>query len=136
MIGSRILNEALLRGHALTAITRDPSSFSLSHEKLTIVAGNALDPASVAELVKDHDAVLSAMGPGGSSTDVIVKAAHSLTDGLPRAGVRRLIVVGGAGLLEVAPGVQLVDSPNFSGSVSSTCPCPSRGIQPLQIFRS
>jgi uncharacterized protein len=113
MIGSRILNEALLRGHTLTAITRDPSRFSVSHENLTVVAGNALDPANVADLAKEHDAVLSAMGPGGSSVDVIVKAAHSLTDGVPRAGIRRLIVVGGAGTLEVAPGVLLVNTPNL-----------------------
>ncbi len=112
-IGSRILNEALLRGHALTAVTRDPSRFSVSHEKLTVIAGNVLDPDMVADLVKDHDAVLSAIGSGGSSVETIAKAAHSLSNGLSRAGIRRLIVVGGAGTLEVAPGVQLVDSPNL-----------------------
>ncbi len=113
MIGSRILNEALSRGHALTAITRDPSRFSLAHEKLTVVAGNVLDPTSVADVVKGCDAVLSAIGSGGSSVDVIVETAHSLINGLSSAGVHRLIVVGGAGVLEVTPGVQLVDSPNL-----------------------
>lgn len=113
MVGSRVLNEALSRGHTLTAITRDPSRFSTTHEALTVIAGNALDPANVADLAKGHDAVLSAMGPGGSAVDVIVKAAHSLTDGLSRVGIRRLIVVGGAGTLEVAPGLLLVDSPNL-----------------------
>jgi len=97
----------------LTAVTRDPSRFTLSHEKLTVVTGNALDPASVAVLVKDQDAVLSAMGPGGSSVEVIAKAARSLIDGLHSAGVHRLVVVGGAGVLEVAPNVQLVDTPNL-----------------------
>jgi len=113
MIGSRILSEALSQGHTLTAVTRDPSRFTLSHKKLTVVAGNALDPASVAVLVKDQDAVLSAMGPGGSSVEVIAKAARSLIDGLHSAGVDRLVVVGGAGVLEVAPNVQLVDTPNL-----------------------
>ncbi|WP_442936697.1 NAD(P)-dependent oxidoreductase, partial [Nostoc sp.] len=47
MIGSRIVDEALSRAHQVTAITRDPSRFSISHQNLTIVAGNALDPASV-----------------------------------------------------------------------------------------
>ncbi|MEH2321773.1 NAD(P)H-binding protein [Nostoc sp.] len=46
MIGSRILNEALSRGHSLTAITRDPSRFSVEHEKLAVVAGNVFDPAN------------------------------------------------------------------------------------------
>lgn len=113
MIGSRILNEALSRGHIVTAITRDPSRFSIAHENLTVVAGNVLDPANVADLAKGHDAVLSAVGPSGSAPDVIVKAAHSLIDGVSRAGIRRLIVVGGAGILDVAPDVLLMNSPNF-----------------------
>jgi uncharacterized protein len=112
-IGSRILNEALQRGHQVTAITRDPSRFSGSHSNLTVVAGNALDPASVANLAEGYDAVLSAMGPGGSSAETIAKAAQALTDGLSQAGIRRLIVVGGAGTLEVAPGALLMDSSNF-----------------------
>jgi uncharacterized protein len=78
-----------------------------------VVAGNALDPASIANSAKGHDAVLSAMGPGGSSSATIVQAAQALTDGLFQGGVRRLIVVGGAGILDVAPGVRLMDSPNF-----------------------
>ncbi|MBW4522203.1 MAG: NAD(P)-dependent oxidoreductase [Scytolyngbya sp. HA4215-MV1] len=112
-IGSRILTEALQRGHQVTAITRDPSRFSVSHSNLAVVAGNALDPASVANLAKGHDAVLSAMGPGGSSAETIVKAAQALIDGLSQAGIHRLIVVGGAGTLEVAPDVLLMNSPNF-----------------------
>ncbi|MBV9387067.1 MAG: NAD(P)H-binding protein [Chroococcidiopsidaceae cyanobacterium CP_BM_ER_R8_30] len=113
MIGSRILNEALSRGHMVTAITRDPSRFSVSHENLTVVAGNALAPASVAEVAKNHDAVLSAIGTSGSSLEVIVEAARSLIKGLSLVRIRRLVVVGGAGVLEVEPGCQFVDSPNF-----------------------
>lgn len=113
MIGSRILNEALSRSHTVTAITRDPSRFSVSHENLTIVAGNALDPASIVDVVKGHDAVLSAIGTSGSSVEVIVDAARSLIEGLSQSGIRRLVVVGGAGVLEVEPGVQFVDSSNF-----------------------
>ncbi|MEH1771108.1 MAG: NAD(P)H-binding protein [Nostoc sp.] len=96
-----------------TAITRDPSRFSISHQNLTIVAGNALDPASVVDVVKDHDAVLSAIGTSGSSVEVIADAARSLIEGLSQVGIRRLVVVGGAGVLEVEPGVEFVDSPNF-----------------------
>lgn len=113
MIGSRILNEALSRGHALIAVTRNPSNFSVSHENLTVVAGNILDPANVAEIVEDCDAVLVAVGAAGSSVNVIPKAAASLIEGLSSAGVRRLVVVGGAGVLEVEPGVQLVDTPKL-----------------------
>jgi putative NADH-flavin reductase len=63
-------------------------------------------------VVKGHDAVLSAYGPGGDDPDrTLVTAARALITGLKAAGVNRLVVVGGAGSLEVAPGVQLVDTP-------------------------
>lgn len=114
MIGQRITQEALNRGHKVTAIVRSPSRFTLTHSNLTIKEGNILDPNDVARTVAGHDAVInatrqSADPPGQTYAD----AAHALIDGLTRAGVRRLIVVGGAGSLEVAPGLQLVDTPNF-----------------------
>lgn len=113
MIGSRILKEALSRGHSLKVITRDPSHFSISGEKLMVVAGNALDSANVADAVEGCDAVLSAIGPAGSAANVIVRAADALISGLQSGSVRRLVVVGGAGVLDVAPNVRLMDSPNF-----------------------
>ncbi len=102
MIGQRIAAEARSRGHAVTALGRD-----------TDVA----DPASVARAVAGHDAVVSAVGPGrgpeASSPRIVADAARGLLAGLERAGVARLVVVGGAGSLEVSPGKQLVDQPGF-----------------------
>ena len=74
--------------------------------------GDALDPNSLAEVAKGHDAVVSAYSPGADPSKV-VDAARAHVAALPKAGVKRLIVVGGAGSLEVAPGVQLVDTPEF-----------------------
>jgi uncharacterized protein len=113
-IGRRIAQEALARGHELTAIVPDPARLDLSHERLTVMNGDVLDAASVAAAVKGHDAVISAYGPGGAaSPQTVVDAARSLIEGLGRAGVHWLVVVGGAGGLEVSPGVQLVDTPEF-----------------------
>jgi len=117
--GSCIAQEALSRGHQVSAVVRDSSRFTMRHEHLTVVVGNVCDPVSVAEIVKGHDAVISAAGPGAAIANdptqapMVVQAAHALIEGLKQAGVDRLIVVGGAGSLEVAPGVQLVDTPNF-----------------------
>ena len=117
--GSCIAQEALSRGHQVSAVVRDSSRFTMRHEHLTVVVGNVCDPVSVAEIVKGHDAVISAAGPGAAIANdptqapMVVQAAHALIEGLKQAGVCRLIVVGGAGSLEVAPGVQLVDTPNF-----------------------
>lgn len=122
MAGSRIAQEALMRGHDVTAVIRDRYRFSLSHPHLIVVVGNVLDPANVAEIVQGHDAVISTVGPGADKASDptlaqdVIKAAHSLIDGLTHAGVQRLVVVGGAGSLEVAPGVQAVDTPEFPAS--------------------
>jgi len=112
-IGQRILDEALRRGHTVTALVRDPSRLT-GRGGLQVRAGNVLDPNSVASAVAGHDAVVSAFGPGaGQDPQTVVQAARALIAGLKAAGVKRLVVVGGAGSLEVAPGVQLVDSPRF-----------------------
>lgn len=109
VIGSRIFKEALQRGHHVTAVVRDPTNFH-ARSFQGVAKGDALDPTSVAATVRGHDAVLSAIGPG---SDAIVGAAHSFLEALPHAGVKRLVIVGGAGSLEVAPGVLFVDAPNF-----------------------
>jgi putative NADH-flavin reductase len=59
--------------------------------------------------------VISAYGPGPDKPDLLVDATRSLIDGVKRAGVRKLLMVGGAGTLEVAPGVELVDSGHLPG---------------------
>jgi putative NADH-flavin reductase len=114
-IGHRILQEALNRGHEVTAVLRDSSRFDRESENLRAVEGDVTNAASVAEAVKEHDAVISAIGPKLPDGDpqVLVAAAHALLDGTAQANVKRLIVVGGAGSLEVAPGVRLVDAPAF-----------------------
>lgn len=114
VIGQRIAQEALGRGHEVTAVTRDPAKSTLKGEHLTTVVGDVRYAAEVARVAAGHDIVASAVGPSGSeNARIVVDAAHALIDGTRRAGVHRLIVVGGAGSLEVAPGVQLVDTPDF-----------------------
>jgi putative NADH-flavin reductase len=112
-IGQRIADEAVGRGHEVTGVVRDPSALT-GRDGLIARTGDVLDPVSVATAVAGHDAVVSAVGPGqGADPGVIVGAARSLIQGLGRAGIRRLLVVGGAASLEVAPGVQLFDAPDF-----------------------
>ena len=113
MIGQRILNEALRRGHEVTAIARDPSSIAIESANLSVAASDILDPRSVSVALEGHDAVISAFGPRGEAVHTVSDAARALIVGLEAAGIRRLVIVGGAGSLEVAPGVQLVDAPDF-----------------------
>ena len=112
MIGSRILTEAVRRGHHVIAIVRKPEALA-AHPQVTALKGDATDADSIATTSAGVDVLVSAYGPQTGPPDDLSKNAHALIDGLTRAGVARAIVVGGAGSLEVAPGVLLIDSPNF-----------------------
>ena len=112
MIGSRILSELVTRGHSVTAVVRDTTKLP-PVDGVTAKQGDCLDADNVAELVKGSDAVISAYAPGFTSLGNLVLATKALIAGLQKAVVRRLLVVGGAASLEVAPGVQLVDTPTF-----------------------
>lgn len=112
-IGKRILNEALNRGHQVTAIVRDPKKLETSQANLNVEVGDILDEADVALKVKSHDIVISAYGTGAGDPNLVKKVYQSLNNGLKKAGVKRVILVGGAGSLYIAPGVQLVDTPEF-----------------------
>ncbi|MBF9071306.1 NAD(P)-dependent oxidoreductase [Streptacidiphilus fuscans] len=115
-IGTRIVTEALRRGHQVTAVVRDPASYS-APAGVEVVAGDVLDPASVAKVAAGQDVLVSAVGggdgPGHLAT--IEPAARSLVEGLRSLGAAapRLLAVGGAGSLETAPGVKVWDAPGL-----------------------
>lgn len=114
-VGTPLLNELLNRGHQVTVLARDPSKLS-PREGLSVVQANAQDTAQVQATVAGHDAVLSAYNPGWTVPDLydqFLAGSRAITAGVKAAGVKRLLVVGGAGSLYVAPGVQLVDTPEF-----------------------
>ena len=114
-VGSAVLDELLRRGHSVTALARTPAKVT-PRAGVTVVAADALDPAQVAQAVEGHAAVISAYNPGWTDPNlnaVFLQGSKSITEGVKRSGVKRLLVVGGAGSLFVAPGVQLVDTPEF-----------------------
>ena len=108
--GARILKELLDRSHRVAAIVRDPTKLQ-QQAGLTVLAGDLSDPSKIAEAVHGADAVVSAFGPGLQSPNDLIGATERLVAGVKQGGVWRLLTVGGAGTLEVAPGVLLVDSP-------------------------
>ena len=116
-VGSQAVNEALNRGHIVTAVSRDPSRITLVHDNLTAVKGDVLNPESVAGLVAGQQVVIiSVRGVLGKSKDPsdavpfiavenVVNALRGMGDTAPR-----LIHVGGSGSLEVKPGVVYADT--------------------------
>lgn len=108
LVGSGILSESLDRGHDVTAIVTNLDRLP-THPRLNGVKGDVAEREELASLIAGHDVVISAFNPGkdarGTGTRSII-AAVKQTGG-------RLVVVGGAGSLEVAPGRRLVDQPDF-----------------------
>jgi putative NADH-flavin reductase len=107
MIGSRIGTEAGNRGHDVTGVTRTGADGA--------VRADATQD-SIAEVIRGHDAVVlavSAPRDGSPATAPLLAAGRAVLDGMRLAGVERIVVVGGAGSLEVSPGMRLVDSPGF-----------------------
>jgi putative NADH-flavin reductase len=118
-IGAFIRDEALARGHKVTAIVRHPEKITVPNPRLHVVKADILKD-KVDELVKGHDAVISAYNPGWKNPDMYdeqIEGYKRIISGVKKSGIKRLLVVGGAGSLEVAPGVQVLDTASFSEQV-------------------
>jgi hypothetical protein len=114
-VGSRILNEALDRNHEVTAIVRRTQRLPV-RAGLTARKADVLDVDTLADLLAGHDAVISAYSPdqdAGDKYEAMVAGAKAIIEATKRAGVPRLLAVGGAGSLEIAPGLQVIDQTGF-----------------------
>jgi len=110
--GSRILHELLSRGHQVVAIARDASG-APAQPGVTSAIDDLTDVAHTAEVVQGADAVVSAYAPPQGDTDQLVGVTQRLVAAIAQSGVPRFVMIGGAGTLEVAPGVTLTDSGNL-----------------------
>ncbi|MFI0717711.1 NAD(P)-dependent oxidoreductase [Streptomyces sp. NPDC021224] len=113
-IGTRVLAEALRRGHQVTAVVRDPARLTLADPDLAVVVGDVLDPGSVTEAGRGQDVVISAVGGGDGPGHLalIEPSVESLVAGLRALGADapRAIVVGGAGSLRTPDGTRVWDA--------------------------
>ena len=103
------------RGHEVTAIVRHPEKVT-PYPKLRPHKADVQKEGEVTQSVAGHDAVISAFNPGWSNPDIYnqqIRSTRAIIDSVKKAGVKRLLFVGGAGSLEVKPGVQSVDLPEF-----------------------
>jgi len=130
-IGEVILDEALSRGHAVTAVVRDPSRLTASHASLTVVQGDVAHPASFAAALPGQDAAIASLNDHANPANV-PKQAKALIDALSAARVHRFAWVGGAGGLETAPGVRVIDDPHFPAEWK---PAANAQIDAFNVFR-
>ncbi|MBE1161702.1 NAD(P)-dependent oxidoreductase [Dyella acidiphila] len=133
-VGHAILQEALDRGHQVTAVVRDPSRLSTHHARLQVVTGDAAQPATWLAAAHGADAVIASLSARRDGhSDTLPHAAATLLDQLPGAGVKRLLWVGGAGSLEVAPGVKVIDDAHFPEAWKPEAQAQARA---LDVFRA
>ena len=127
--GSAILHEFVARGHEVTAIVRNPERVE-KHANVITVWGDVADVDAIAKIAKGKDAIISAYNPGWNNPDI----AKLITENYPKilkaareSGVKRLLIVGGAGTLFCAPGLRVVDSGAIPDEIMG-------GVRPLGDF--
>jgi putative NADH-flavin reductase len=114
-VGAHVVTEALNRGHEVTAVVRQTSQISFSHPRLSVAQADVQHENEVAEKVAGHDIVISTFNAGWNNPHLyedFISGSKAIEKGTEKAGVKRLLVVGGAGSLYIN-GHQLVDSPDF-----------------------
>ena len=118
-VGRAVLNELLQRGHDVIALARNTAKYQVA-PGMTVVQADATDAYQVARASHGADAVISAFNPGWKSPELYQRymaGTHGVIEGTRLAGLKRLLIVGGAASLFVAPGVQLINTPEFRAMV-------------------
>jgi putative NADH-flavin reductase len=117
MIGSRILAEALQRGHQVTGIVRNPEKIE-AHKNLTTKKADALQLDDLAQILSGHDVVVSSINPargvaGPAAFELTLAGHKAIVAAVKKSGVRRFLSVGGAASLKTPAGIEFLDSPDF-----------------------
>ncbi|GAA4902105.1 NAD(P)-dependent oxidoreductase [Streptomonospora salina] len=123
MIGSRVVDEALSRGHTVTALARDRTRLPREDERLGAGVADVLDPDAVTRAARGRDVLVSAVGGGdGAGHRALVEpSARTIVEALRRlADPPRFIMVGGAGSLETGPDTRVWDTPGLTGDILAT----------------
>ncbi len=118
-VGSAILKEALDRGHLVTAVLRNQGHLNPS-QKLKIQITDVYDSVALAAVIVGHDALISAFNPGWKDPTLYadqIRGTTSILKAVKSAAIKRVLWVGGAGGLEVKPGVRVVDAPEFPAAI-------------------
>lgn len=129
--GSRLLQELVSRGHHVTASARDVRKLSGSPAQ-AVKEDDLSDADRIANTIAGADAVISAYAPPADDTDQLIGATERLVEAVGKAGVDRLLMVGGAGGLEVAPGVSLIASGHLP---AAWLPIATSHVKVLDVLR-
>ena len=96
--GRLLVEKALAAGYIVKAFVRDPAKLGITHQNLSIIAGDALNPAQVEDAVRGCDAVLSTLGPKGKPAVMAAESTQNIVNAMEKHGVKRFVVVSVAGI--------------------------------------
>ena len=128
-VGSAVLNELVSRGHKVTAVARNIEKVAKS-ELLDVVKEDVANVDAIAKLADGQDAIISAYNPGWTNPDIATLISENypkILSAAKKSGVKRLLIVGGAGTLFCAPGLRVVDSGAIPEEIMG-------GVRPLGDF--
>ena len=128
-VGSAVLNELVSRGHKVTAVARNVEKVAKS-ELLDVVKEDVANVDAIAKLAEGKDAIISAYNPGWTNPDIATLISENypkILSAAKKSGVKRLLIVGGAGTLFCAPGLRVVDSGVIPEEIMG-------GVRPLGDF--
>ena len=114
-VGKAILNELVERNYNVVAIARDTSKISVENGKLQKTQVDVFDEEKLSETLTGSDAIISAYNPGWNNPNIheeFLKGAIAIEKAAEKSGVKKLIVIGGAGTLKI-DGNYIVDGPDF-----------------------
>jgi len=108
--GRHLVEQALGRGHEVTAFVRDPSKVRLFHERLSVVRGDVMEEGAVEEAISGQEAVVSAIGHArGAPEDVQTRGTANIVKAMKRHGVGRFVSLTGAGVRAEGDEPKVVD---------------------------
>ncbi len=128
-VGSAVLNELVSRGHKVTAVARNLAKLT-ENEFVTPAKEDVAHVEAIAKLAEGKDAIISAYNPGWTNPDIatlITENYPKILEAAKESGVKRLLIVGGAGTLFCAPGLRVVDSGAIPAEIMG-------GVRPLGDF--
>ncbi len=128
-VGSAILSELVARGHKVTAVARNLDKV-LKNDNVTPVKADVANVDEIAKLAEGKDAIISAYNPGWANPDIkkLIETNYpKILEAAKKSGVKRLLIVGGAGTLFVKPGLRVVDSGAIPAAIMD-------GVRPLGDF--
>ncbi|SHE85172.1 NAD(P)-dependent oxidoreductase [Dysgonomonas macrotermitis] len=112
-VGTAVLKEAISRGYQVKALVRNPEKVEVKDSAIEVIKTDVMDTASLTDLLKGTETVISAYNPGWTNPNIYddtLKGYPSIINAAKGAGVKRLLIVGGAGSLLVAPNTRVMDT--------------------------